>query len=165
VKLGYVFLITTLLFCGINNYLLIFSEMGKVPHSVGYNTIAKFGHLAILVMSIWYLGWLFGIIFFVLYLFNLLDAGITWIVKYALIHRYISHNEEPELSVGIYGFFPFLVFAVLALTVASFFSSEFGGFRYQIERGEYKFLIYFGVALVAGFIFRIILMKNMTKER
>jgi hypothetical protein len=163
VKMGYVFFIITLLFSGINNYLLIFSEMGKIPYPFGYNIFAKFGHLAILVMSIWHLGWLFGIIFFGLYLLNLLDACITWIVKYALINKYISNNKEPELSIGIYNFFTFLVIVVIVLTIASFFSSKFGEFRYQIENGEYKFLIYFGITLVVGFILRVILMKNMGK--
>ena len=157
--MSYLFLILVLLFCGINNYLAFFANNGKLPAPMGFNVFAVFAHLAILVMSIWYLGWLFGIIFFVLYILNILDAGISWIIRYMLLNKYFSKQEAPQLSTSIYSFFSFFVFGIIIFTIISFFASEFMSFKYLIEHNDYEFLIYFGIVFVVGFVLRTILIK------
>jgi hypothetical protein len=163
--MGYAFVGITLIVSAVNNYLIFFNRLGKIPYPVGFNTFAVLAHLSTLVMSIWYLGLLFGIVYFALYQLNILDAGFTWIYRFLIFKKFNLRNEVPELSIGICGSFTFIVIGMILFAIISFFVTKYKSLRYLIEYNDYKFLIGFGIILVLGNIIRIIVMKTMYKEQ
>ena len=156
-----VFIVTSVyVFSGINNYLLIFSAQGRLPASIGYNLFAKFGHIAIFVVSIWSFGWLFGVILSLLYIFNILNATISWVITYIATNKYISNNTEPKLNLTLYGFFPFLVIIVIFLAVLSFFIVDFGAISEMIYYYNYSPIYVLVILSIVCLILRLILIKK-----
>ena len=153
-------IISIYVFSGINNYLLLFLTQGKLPASIGYNLFAKFGHIAIFVVSVWSLGWFFGVMLSLLYIFNILNATISWVITYAATNKYISDNTEPELNLTLYGFFPFLVIIVIFITVLSFFIIDFGAISELLSYYDYSPLFVLLVISILCLILRLMLIKK-----
>lgn len=156
-----VFIILVITFSGINNYLLNISLHRSLPSPVGYNLFAKAGHLLVLVLSIWNLGWLFGIIFFALYFFNIINASISWIFAYIFIIGNKESNNCQDVIMTVYGFFPILVFVLLAICIVSLFVVPFQSFRERIDYYNYQPVLYFSIVSAVGALIRILIMKNV----
>ncbi len=155
------FLLVVFSFSGINNYLLTFDTAGRLPASIGFNLFAKIGHIAIAVMSIWNLGWIWGIIFYLTYLLNLINGSFTWIITYSLSAKDIERGTNPTLNGSVYSFFSFLTLITVVLCIVSFFTGEFENFKAIIEYYDYTPAIIFGIAGVVGFGIRYLLLKKL----
>lgn len=162
---GVTSVIIIFIFSGINNYLINFSEKERLPYPLGFNICAKLAHTCIAIISIWNFGWIFGIIIYLLYFLNLINASYSWIITYILTAKALKEKREPQLNAGIYGLFLPLVLVILLFTVISFFTGSFGNIKDFIKDNEYKPVIVFLVGGVIGFIVRIVLIKDLAKNR
>jgi hypothetical protein len=166
--MGYAFLILVLLFSGINNFLLAFSMADALPAPVGFNVFAKLGHLAIIMMSFWYLGWVLGAVFFLLYILNILQACIGWVITLVIGFNVgvsdsaLTDKEVLIKMLRVYSLFPFLVAGIVVFTIVSFFVAD-GSLKYLIEDSDNKLLLYAGIVLAAGFIIRFLVIKRSEK--
>jgi len=150
----YAFLVAALVLGSLNNYLVPFYQ-GRL-----FNTVASVGHFSILVMSIWYLGWLWGIVFFLLYFFSIIHSTVGWLIIYPLLPKFFSSNRFMKVLFGAFFSFVFLLVPCsVILMVVSFFVSKYKCLITLLEDGSYGVLIYVGIAMVVGCVIRIFAKK------
>lgn len=114
---------------GIHSYLNYFWVKQSLPYAFGFSFFLKIEWLLILVNSIYLLGWLWGVVTFVVVL---LGAGFLTFPVNFLCHSFTGQSEMAKMLVGetpsslLYGGWSLLVLVLAALTGVNFFVTPFG---------------------------------------
>lgn len=74
------FLIILVLVSQLLHMLAVHQSMGVLPHPMGVSLLSLISQAVLLVMCIWYLGWLWGILIFVGQIFSLIHSTVGWVL-------------------------------------------------------------------------------------
>ena len=99
-------------------------ENGYNPYKFGATTFCILQHPLLLITSIFYLGWLWGIILFLCHLFGVLNMTVSWVLDIPLLLLKNSDKFESFLKIKV-TLLPFMFIILLIFTIASFFFVKF----------------------------------------
>lgn len=135
---------------------------GYNPYPFGITTICILHHPLLLIISIYYLGWICGIVLFLCHLFGLLHATISWVLNIPtlIIKNDNKYLQTMELNVALLT--PSLII-VLIFTVVSFFVAEFKSLLTFFQKHTF-FLIGAIVVVTILSIVRIIVAKKFSDD-
>jgi hypothetical protein len=160
---GYIFVGLVLLINGFANHLLFFSKVKEGilfnGSTKGFHTSLGLVHLLVLVISIRLLGWLFGAIFFCIYILNLLNLGIGWLITFIFMRETILSGIKPKFSFFAYFVYKFLMCCLMIFGVLTFFLTDFKSFKIELN-SNYIYLVYFGIFWIIGLIVNKIIQKR-----
>jgi hypothetical protein len=122
-----IFLLLVCISEGLWGYLFYFSCRRRLPYDMGFFLYSYLLHIVILIGSIRLLGFLFGIIFFALHLFDILDMSVGWIITFIIDKRTILRNPNqisfditdtvPELSITALSLFAYAVYGFIIFDI------------------------------------------------
>jgi len=137
-------------------------RMGLNPYPFGSTILCYITHFILLVTNIWYLGWIAGIIVFLLSFFSMLHSTIGWVFSiptlfytdesqfFRLVRRQVS-LLTPTLLIS-------LIFCII-----SFINTEFMSLMYFFE-DNLNLIPIFIIGCIVLNIIRILIVKSITKE-
>ena len=131
----------------------MFQELGLAPYPHGYNSFATVAHIFMFISCIWYMGFLPGIIIFLLYMFNIIDACFTWLTRFLKLLRYMK-NGQFEQNLSVQSSIIIIIIAQIIFIIISFFVTPYGSFYEMLTQngfGTIWVIIIFGCI---GFILR-----------
>lgn len=137
-------------------------RLGFNPYPFGTTILCMLLHIPILVSSIFYLGWIWGIAFFLLHLFGLEHATVGWLFS---IPALVASNEEQLLrflNLKLKLLCPTLFVNVL-FTVASFFVVDFQALLNIFDNNS-TFTVMLIVIVIILSVLRIVITKLVSKE-
>lgn len=135
---------------------------GYNPYPFGTTTLCILQHPMLLTMSIFYLGWIWGIMFFLCHLFGIIHMTISWIFS---IPRLIINDYNKLLRImksNVALLTPMLII-VLIFTILSFFTAEFKSLLTFFQNHN-SVLIGAIVVVIILSIVRIIVAKKLKNE-
>ena len=150
-----------------NLYLNLYDRSGLLPFHFGYVGLSNISHILFAILSVWYLGWLWGIIIFLLYFFGIFDYSFAWWI------RYLYMRKKTSLSMPIYNFYYLSILSQMVFTIVSFFIADFEQLRDSIEwhiwREGYLYITIVAIVMATGFAFhlffeKIVIAKELNKE-
>ena len=129
-------------------------RLGFKPFYFGVMLCSVLLNIVLLVSCIWYFGFLFGILIFILHIFGIVHATISWIfsIPFLLFPSLISIERHIYRKVIWY---PYILTANLAFMIASFFLVEFKSLHRLIYSNP-RVALAFLIVPIAGFILRTI---------
>jgi hypothetical protein len=133
-------------------------QMGYNPFLFGTDLLCIVTRLILLVMSIWYLGWIAGIIISVLDFFGIISACFTWFLNLPFL-TYKSVEEMHKKMKFKLSMLPIILIVCLAFTIVSFFTTRFASLYDFCAENIFILFVLAGVAIVSN-ILRIVVMKS-----
>lgn len=135
-------------------------QLGFNPYPFGTTILCMMFHPLILISSIFYLGWVWGIIFFLLHIFGITHAAVGWVFNFPAL---LTSNEEQllrilKLKLGLLG--PCLCISII-FTVISFFAVDFK-MLLDLFKDDSTFTIMFIVIIAILSILRIVISKLLS---
>lgn len=94
------------------------------PYPFGTTFFCIIQHPLLLIMSIYYLGWLWGIVLFLCHIFGIIHATVSWVLS---IPRLITNDHNKLLRImkrNIAMLIPMFII-VLVFTIVSFFVADY----------------------------------------
>ncbi len=128
------------------------------------SAFCNFYHALLLVLGIYYLGWLFGTILFFCHFFSLIRLSVTWIFDVPVIFLQNKNQTKPPLLLieTIFNLsFPMVIIAIF-FTIISFYENQFNSMYIFLQNNIYV-LIYAGIVVAVLSITRIIVDRKMNK--
>ncbi|MBO5213982.1 MAG: hypothetical protein J6B86_04365 [Clostridia bacterium] len=136
-------------------------QLGFNPYPFGTTILCMIIHAIMLVVCIWYCGWIFGILLFLFHLFAFPHSTIGWILNSP------SLFYSPEKMLGLckreIALLPVAIITLLAFTIISFFATPYKAL-YEFAKTTPLFLIIAGAVLVLGFIIRSIISYKISAD-
>ncbi len=143
-----------------------FIQQGFSPYPFGAPLVLTLTHGVLLTLCIYYFGWLFGIIAFLLHMFSLLHFCFTWVFSIPSI-LYLSHEnphssfrvfKPQKLSVIYHILLSWVLVADILFMIISFFTVPFMTAKTYFFSDTKTWVILIVSALI-GFILRTIVSK------
>ncbi len=147
-------------------------NLGICPYPLGLNIICVFYHLILLVISIYYMGWVCGIILFLCHFFAIIHMTIGWTLNIPvliLLHKNRTINS-PYLTAKMFRLIemnyillsPMLILTFI-FTFVSFFVADFKSMFVFLQNNT-SVLTYAGIVVVVLSIARIIVTKKVSSN-
>lgn len=107
-------------------------QTGFNPYPFGATIFCLLQHPFLLIMSIFYLGWLWGIVLFLCHLFGIVHMTVSWIfdIPTLLAKDFDKLMRFMKLKIALLA--PMLI-AILVFTVVSFFVSNFKSLLFVLQ--------------------------------
>lgn len=137
-------------------------QIGFNPYPFGTSILCMLLHIPIFVSSIYYLGWIWGIICFLLHLFGLTHATVGWMFNIPVL---VASNYDQLLRLlrfNISLLAPVLIIDTI-FTIASFFVADFKALL-NLFNGNSTFAVIFVVIVAILSIFRIVITKLVMRN-
>lgn len=99
-------------------------QTGFNPYPFGTTIFCLLQHPFLLVISIFYLGWLWGIVLFLCHLFGIVHMTISWVLDMPALFAKDFDKLLKFMKFKIAMLAPMLI-VILVFTVVSFFTSDF----------------------------------------
>ncbi|MBQ9929636.1 MAG: hypothetical protein IJO72_02515 [Oscillospiraceae bacterium] len=99
-------------------------QTGFNPYPFGATIFCLLQHPLLLIMSIFYLGWLWGIVLFLCHLFGIVHMTISWVLDIPTLLAKDFDKLIKFMKFKIALLAPMLI-VILVFTVVSFFVSDF----------------------------------------
>ena len=99
-------------------------QTGFNPYPFGTTIFCLLQHPFLLIMSIFYLGWLWGIVLFLCHLFGIVHMTVSWVLDIPTLLAKDFEKLMRFMKLKIALLAPMLI-AILVFTVVSFFVSNF----------------------------------------
>jgi len=163
--MGYLFLGLVIIINGLQNHFLFFSHYDGKRGITFSGSISVFKvtwaitHLLVIVSAVRLLGWLFGGIFFGIYILNIFNLGIGWLVAFLLMKKTILLGTMPTFSMVAYFIYRILIFLLLVFTILVFFLKDFRSFKYELINNYWVLFIFCAVWII-GLIANKIIQKH-----
>lgn len=155
------FVILFLLSSQLIHSVAIDQQQGINPYPFGTWIFCSLLHVLLLVSAIFYLGWLWGIILFLVHLFGVLDLTIMWILNIPVFFIKEDRQIFTLATVRRNLLFPLLL-ANLIFTIVSFFIADYQALFHFLNDIPYSLVIILAVAAFFS-IPRFIIMKLTSK--
>ena len=136
-------------------------QMGYNPFLFGTDLFCIITRLILLVMCIWYLGWIAGIIVSVLDFFGIISGCFSWFLNLPFL-AYKSIEEMHKKMRFKLSMLPIVLIVCLVFTIVSFFTTRFASLYDFFAENIFVLFILMAVAIVSN-IFRIAVMKSFQK--
>ena len=137
-------------------------RLGLNPYPLGSTIMCYITHFILLIMCIWYLGWLAGIIVFLLSFFSLLHSIFGWI----LVIPTLFYSTESQIYKSVYRQVSLLTPALLSsliFCILSFIFTEYMSLTIFFKDNS-NIILVLGIISIILFIIRIIVVKRLTKD-
>lgn len=135
---------------------------GVFPYSkLSLDIICIFYHIILLVMSIYYMGWLWGIILFLCHFFAVIHMTIGWTLNIPVLilnHRNNVLDSLHLIKLNYIFISPMLIISLI-FTVVSFFVADFKS-MFDYLSNNTNILIPVGIVAVLLGLIRIIISKK-----
>ena len=137
-------------------------QTGFNPYPFGTTIFCLLQHPLLLIMSIFYLGWLWGIVLFLCHLFGIVHMTISWIfdMPTLLAKDFDKLMKFMKFKIGMLA--PMLI-AILAFTIISFFVCDFKALLVLLQNNP-PIVISAAVVIILLSISRLIVAKNVNDE-
>lgn len=137
-------------------------KIGYNPYPFGTTIICLLVHLVLLILSIYYLGWLWGIVLFLCHLFGIVHATVSWVLG---IPQLVANSMDRIMSImkarlRLLG--PILALDII-FAVVSFFVSDFKSLLIYVKSNTVC-LIVAAVIVAVLFIARLIVSHCMPDD-
>lgn len=134
---------------------------GFSPYPLGSTILCMLMHPILFAMSVFYLGWLWGIVLFLLHLFGIIHMTISWVCELPTL---LTRN--PELVIGYMRFkvlllTPMLV-TILVFIIVSFLCGEFESLLILLQNNP-KIIINSTIIVVLLSAFRLVVARLVDK--
>ena len=134
---------------------------GFSPYPFGATILCMLMHPILFAMSVFYLGWLWGIVLFLLHLFGIIHMTISWVCELPTL---LTHN--PELVIRYIRFKVLLLTPMLAtiliFTIVSFCFGESKSLLILLQNNP-KIIINSAIIVVLLSAFRLIVARLVDK--
>lgn len=137
-------------------------ENGYNPYKFGATTFCILQHPLLLITSIFYLGWLWGIAIFLCHLFGIINLTVSWVLDIPLLLLKNSDKFENFLKLKV-TLLPYMFIILLVFTIASFFLSSFESLLFILQ-SETAILVGILVGIAVLSIARLVLVKTVVEK-
>ncbi len=137
-------------------------QTGYNPYPFGTTLFCLLQHPILLVASIFYLGWLWGVVFFLCHLFGIIHITVSWIFDIPTLLAKDVNELVRFMKLKISLLAPMLII-VLVFTIISLFIGEFKSLLITLQNNPPLIII---AVIVIGLlsISRLIVVKNTNDE-
>lgn len=135
---------------------------GFNPYPFGTTILCLLLHPLLLTLSIWYLGWIWGIVIFLCHLFGLIHATVSWILELPTLLAKTERQVFGFMKLKIGLLTPMLI-VTLVFTILSFFMSHFKSLFYLLGE-NIAYIITIAVVAVVGGIVRAFVSKSFSNK-
>jgi hypothetical protein len=136
-------------------------QLGFKPYYFGVMLCSILLNIVLLVSCIWYFGFLFGILIFILHIFGIVHASVSWVLSIPFLFYRSLQKIERHMYRKV-AWYPFVLVSNLAFLIVSFFLTEFKSLHTLIYTNYYV-TISFLIIPIVGFILRIIVVSFIKK--
>lgn len=157
----FLFVVLFLLSSQLIRSVAIDQQQGINPYPFGTWVFTVALHILLLASSIFYLGWVWGIILFLTHLLGVLDLTVMWILNIPLLFIKDPRHFLTLATVKRNSLFPFLI-VDLIFTIASFIVSDYKALFHFLRDIPYSLVVILAVAFSFS-IPRFIIMKLISK--
>ena len=135
----------------------VHQQFGVNPHPLGTTICCYIAHFILLILNVWYCGWLVGIIVSACEFFSIIHMTVGWIIT---IPTLFVSNPEKQLKIilGELKALPYSMIALFIFLVVSLFLVPYAAAVDAVIANE-NIIVYGSSAIVALFILRIMLTK------
>lgn len=137
-------------------------QIGYNPYPFGTAIFSIIFQGLLIVLSIWYCGWLFGILVFLFHLLGLFRLTITWVFDIPNVLAKTDAQLLKSMKLQFALLTPMLLITAI-FTIMSFFLSEFGALK-EIVRQDITYIIVIAIAMTILAILRVIFIKALEKR-
>jgi hypothetical protein len=135
----------------------VLSSMKLMPYQFGINFFSIVFYIFALASSIWYCGWIVGIIIFLLCLFGIIHGTLSWILSVPFLN--VNVQKEATFLARIWGAFPI---AAIIFQIVSFFITSFQSIT-STSFWSFQSLIIVLIIMIVGFVIRFFYAKHVKK--
>lgn len=134
-------------------------QLRKIPYPFGATILCYAIHLILLITSIWYCGWLFGILLFLSEFFTIIHLMIGWIL--AIPKLFIKHEKQAlNWAQWEVAFLTPILIIILGFCTTSFFVVPYGSLYAEAITHPYTLIILGTVFAICG-LARILISKKL----
>lgn len=135
---------------------------GYNPYPFGTTFFCIIQHPLLLIMSIYYLGWVWGIVLFLCHLFGIIHMTVSWILSIPrlITNDYIKHLQIMKRNVALLT--PMFV-VVLIFAIVSFFVAEYKCLLTYLQNHT-TILVYAIVVILVLSIARVVVAKKVSDD-
>jgi len=137
-------------------------EMQFLPSRNRLKLIMLCSHLSLLILCIWYLGWVYGIVVFLASFFSLLHSLFGWILNIPSLFYKSEKQITNTLQYQIWAIYPVFLLSVV-FCIVSFFTTEFMSLTYFFEDNLEILPALVVIALIL-LIIRIAVVKKLSQD-
>ncbi len=156
-----IFIVILILSSHLIHMVTVDQSNGYNPYPFGTTFFCIIQHPLLLTMSIYYLGWIWGIILFLCHLFGIIHMTISWILG---LERIFSDDYDKHLRImkrNIALLMPMFII-VLIFTIVSFFTAEYKSLLIYLQNHSFILIPTIIIVMILS-ITRIIVAKTLTK--
>ena len=137
-------------------------QTGFNPYPLGSTLLCMIQHPLLLTMSIYYLGWLWGIAIFLCHFFGIVHMTVSWVfsIPTLLAKDYDRIIQIKEIELALLS--PMFII-VLVFTVVSFFVAQYKSLLLFLQN-NISILIISSIVIVILSIARIIVAKKVSSN-
>ncbi len=135
---------------------------GYNPYPFGSTILCLLQHPILLTMSIFYLGWLWGIVLFLCHLFGIIHITVSWIFNIPMLLAKDLNKLVGFMKLEIALLTPMLII-ILVFTIVSFFVVEFKSLL-MILQNNTSLVIGAIVVIVLLSLSRLVVAKKVNDE-
>lgn len=137
-------------------------QMGFNPYPFGTTILCMLLHIPILVSSIFYLGWIWGIICFLLHIFGLVHATVGWLFNIPVLVASKDDQLLRFLKFKLNILAPLLLINAI-FTVISFFVADFESLL-KLFNSNSTFVVMFVIIVAVSSVLRIVFTKLVSND-
>ncbi len=119
------YFIFSLVLSGLRHMIAVYDQQGQLPYVHGMRVICWISDLVFLVGSVYYWGFLAGIVYFVLHFFSVLFCCYGWVSTYPVIFFGTNERRIQQIILWESGILFWLMIAFAVFCIISFFTVPF----------------------------------------
>jgi len=148
----------------VHRYLTTFEILGLLPWNFGFRIFVIIFYIGCLMNSLWMFGFIWGIIVFLLILFQVIFTSILWVFLIPTMNantKSFLKNETPKVDMRIYSLWSIIPILLIVMGIANFFIADYKYILVCINKiGAIWFLTISLLVIVVGNLIRIRVLKN-----
>ena len=125
-------------------------KLGLVPYPFGATFLCYITHIVLLVTSIWYCGWVFGIMLFLCEFFSLVHSSIGWILTIPTLFFKDYKNVLKFVRFETSMLTPALIVSIV-FCIVSFIVTPFSSLYHYMSINKGTLMVILSVALLCFF--------------
>ena len=134
-------------------------KLGYNPYPFGTTIFCLLQHPILLAMSVYYLGWLWGIVLFLCHLFGIIHMTISWVLDTPV---FFIKNEGAMFKYMKFkiSLLPVILVTILIFSIISFFATNFKSLLFMLQNNTTYIIVAVLTTIVLS-VLRLIVANKM----
>ncbi|MBR5286170.1 MAG: hypothetical protein IKU30_04665 [Clostridia bacterium] len=134
-------------------------KLGYNPYPFGTTIFCLLQHPILLTMSVYYLGWLWGIVLFLCHLFGIIHMTISWVLDMPVFFIKTEGAMFKYMKLKI-SFLPVILVTILVFTIVSFFATNFKSLLFLLQNNTTYIIVAVLITIILSVV-RLIVANKM----